>query len=325
MIIMSNNKWTDQEIADLTLQSKDTSLKQIAMSLGKSYSTVLNKAKSLGLQVNSFKRNDYTQEETQVIIKHFEWAPKQFIEDLLPNRQWSSIIRYGHRLGLRRLSQDKISLKYDFFSDWTEKSAYIFGFILADGYIHKGADQNVLQIEVASHDQDILYKIAQALDFKGKLYIRPKSIKFQTHNIKIIDDLHSKGIPLFDKSHTAKWPDNIPDDMVRHVIRGLVDGDGWSRIDSDGSYNFGICGTYELVSAVKDHLYYDCSNNKIRQQGPGCYRFNIKGEKGIKLAQWLYEDSTIYLDRKFNIYKEVSEREFPRRRSNPARTRSETQ
>lgn len=317
--------WTSQKVAFLQQHYNDMSLKAIAQQIDMSYNAVREKAKQLGLAVRSFQRNDYSLQELQVITEHFEWAPKQFIMERLPGREWNSIIRRGHREGLHRLSQDKISLNYRFFNEWNEQSAYIFGFILADGYIHIGDDQNVLQIEVAPHDRDVIDKIADALEFKGKIYERLTGVKFQTHNLMIINDLIQKGIPVYDKSHTAVWPDNIPEKFERHVIRGLIDGDGWSRIDLDGNYNLGMCGTYDLVSAVKEKLNYDCTDNKIRLQGPGCYRFNIKGYKAVKIAEWIYDNSTIYLQRKYDAYQQAKQKSFLRLRGDLKRTRSETQ
>lgn len=319
------SQWTLEKTNFLQQQCNNMSLKEIAHHIDISYNVVREKAKQLNLPVRTFKRNDYSAQELQIVKEHFEWAPKQFIMDLLPNRDWRSILSKGYHMNLHRMSQDKISLNYRFFNEWTEQSAYVFGFILADGYIHKGQDQNVLQIEVAPHDSDVIEKIATALEFKGKLYKRNAGVKFQTHNLMIINDLASKGIPLKDKSHTAIWPSGIPEKFERHVIRGLIDGDGWSRIDADGNYNLGMCGTYELVSAVKDKLNYDCSDNKVRLQGPGCYRFNIKGYKAIKIAEWVYGNCDLYLQRKYDVYQEASQKTFLRLRRDLKRTRGETQ
>lgn len=318
--------WTEDKLLVLRNKFKDVSLKQLSYELGISYNNVRNKAKQLDLDTGrTFKVVKWTKNEDNIIKKHFEFAPKDYLMDLLTGRTWQSILNRGYKnFGLSRLSQDKISLDYTFFDELNPNSTYMLGFVLADGYIHKGIDQNVLQIEVAPYDRDVLDKFSRAINFKGRLYERNSGVKFQTHNLRIIDKLAEHGIPLADKSHTAKYI-NVPNEVKRHFIRGLIDGDGWSRIDADGNYNLGLCGTYDLVSSVKDNLLYDCDDNKIRQQGPNCYRFNIKGQKAVLIAKWLYDDAKLFLDRKFEAYQEASRRPILRRRGNSARTRGETQ
>lgn len=318
--------WTEDKLTILKNKFKDVSLRQLSYELGISYNNVRNKAKQLGLDTGrTFKVVKWTEAEDNIVKKHFEFAPKDYLTNLLTGRTWQSILNRGYKnFGLSRLSQDKVSLDYMFFDSWNPNSAYMIGFILADGYVHKGNDQNVLQIEVAPYDRDILDKFSNVIDFKGKLYERSSGVKFQTHNLRIINKLIEYGIPSIDKSHAAKYL-NVPSDVERHFIRGLIDGDGWSRIDSDGNYNLGLCGTYDIVSSVKDNLLYNCDNNKVRQQGPNCYRFNIKGQKAVLIAEWLYDDADLFLDRKFEAYKEALRHLILRRRGNSARTRGETQ
>ena len=42
----------------------------------------------------------------------------------------------------------------------------------------------------------------------------------------------------------------IKNDLMSHLIRGIIDGDGW--ITKRGQ--IGLCGNYQLVSQVKDYL-----------------------------------------------------------------------
>lgn len=134
---------------------------------------------------------------------------------------------------------------------------------MADGHIHLGTN-SFLQIEVHCKDKDILYKIKNILSYKGNFIERESSnsIKLQIKNKKIIKDLAKKGIPLKDKSYTAKFP-KVPNNLVKHCIRGLIDGDGYiSQENKTKRISFGLCGTYDLCEAVKNHFPIDCSHIK---------------------------------------------------------------
>lgn len=50
-------------------------------------------------------------------------------------------------LGLNRVNQNRYSVDYDFFSEWTEESSYFFGFIMADGHVAHGKENNCIPME----------------------------------------------------------------------------------------------------------------------------------------------------------------------------------
>lgn len=214
-------------------------------------------------------------------------------------------------LKLRRKSQDKYYIKYNALSNWNELSSYLLGFTLADGYIKRSngsRNENSLQFELADYDKDILEKIKKHLCFEGPiLYSNRNTVKLCISNTKIIDDLICKGIPTNNKTETASFPKEIPNSVLNHFIRGLFDGDGSVFYDSN-YIAFQLLGTRSLLLGIKNKLsqffhtvnLYDRSKN-----GTNIFCLKLKGKNAEKLYRWLYDNSTIYLQRKYNKYRQI--------------------
>ena len=302
-----------------------TSAKDMSNIFHVSYEKMIDKIHKMKLNCNKSRGIFWNDLEDEILREHFNYAPKNYLMTLLPNRTWNSILQRGIKFHkLSRLTKDRIFVNYKFFDEWNNINSYVVGFILADGHLIDKKESHSLQIEVAIKDIDILQKIKSALQFQGDLYITGNSAKLQCNNVNIVKQLKNKGVPSVNKSYVAKFPDNLPSIFQKPFIRGLIDGDGWSRIEKyDNVYNVGLCGTYELVSEVKKLLPVNCENNQIRQQGKNCWRFNIKGKKALQIASWLYDDAEIYLERKRNAYFEFLN--FLRRNRNVARTQLENQ
>ena len=263
---------------------------------------IIDKIHKMGLNSKKSRKIFWTTEEDNLLKEIFEYAPKNYIIEKIPNRSWAAILQRGIKyLNLRRLSQDHISVDYNFFSEWNNINAYVYGFILADGHVHYG-NKNYLQFEVALKDIDVLEKIKSSMKYSGKI-IQKNTARLQINNKKIVKDLIEKGIPLNQKTYNSNFPSSLPKEFIKDFCRGVIDGDGWSYT-SDNIYNLGLCGNFDLINKIKQNFPEDCSNNKIRKDKDSyCWRFNIKGKKALAIAKWLYEDAEIYLDRKYNAYK----------------------
>lgn len=306
---MSRKYWSKEEILFIKNNINTMSISDFSNKFNISKNKIIDKIHKLGLNSKKSRGILWTQEEDALLRQHFEYAPKNFIQKLLPNRSWCSIVQRGHKaLLIDRKVKDVISVNYNFFSSqWNEEIAYIIGFILADGHIHLRTN-NFLQIEVNFRDKDILYKIKEILSYEGNLIERDSlnSIKLQIKNKKIIMDLSQKGIPLKNKSYVATFPKTIPNKFIKHCIRGLIDGDGYiSQEKKTKRVCFGLCGTYDLCETVKNYFPVDCSHIKIIKGTGKSFRFKISGEKALKILSWLYDDASIYLDRKYNKYKDI--------------------
>lgn len=160
-------------------------------------------------------------------------------------------------MNFKRKTQDKYSVNYHAFSKWNEFTAYVLGFTMADGYLKRNYGQrreNSWQFELAEYDRDILDKIVINLNYEGKVRISKRhTAKLAISNVKLIDDLIQKGIPVIDKTKNAFFSPNIPVEFINDFIRGLFDGDGFIYKDN-GILTFQLLGTKKLLSKIKDVL-----------------------------------------------------------------------
>ena len=115
----------------------------------------------------------------------------------------------------------------------TEEKAYWFGFIFADGSISVSCTkQHILQIKLKADESFFLEMFREFMETDrpikfGESENRFGKVKFCYISIsskKIVDDLIKNGLQ-FRKSNIAIFP-NIKEDLIRHFIRGYIDGDG---------------------------------------------------------------------------------------------------
>ena len=263
---------------------------------------IIDKIHKMGLNSRKALGIEWSSDEDNLLRQHFEYAPKDFIMKLFPNRSWDAIYQRGLKtLKLNRISQDRYSINYNFFENWNSNSAYVFGLLLTDGHIHRG-DKNYVQIELQKDDEEILQKIKEAMEYDGEIF-GTDTTRFQCANVKIIEDLISKGMPPIDKTFTTKWPESLPKEFYPDFMRGAIDGDGWITNTSDGRFHLGFCGNYELVKDMKEHLPIDCSDISIIHKSEHCWSFKVDGKRGLKIADWLYNNNPkLFLRRKYNAY-----------------------
>ena len=325
--------WSSSEEDQIVSMLKTMSVQKVADYFNVSYDKMEDKIHKMGYKAKDLRSESWTQEEDDILQEHFSYAPISYLKEKLPNRKWNSILQRGRKtFKMDRIAQDKTYLEYRVFDIWNEQTAYIFGFILADGYIKSkdyGSDSNILQISVHSRDVDIIYKIAAVLKYRGTIShivshgdgIKRKNdtpeSSISCSNRWLINQLATKGMTMLDKSNTAVFPASVPQQYIRHLIRGIIDGDGWTsakQIHDYDTFIVGVCGTYDVVSKIKENLPIDCSDIAIYQMTKTCFRWNIQGERAFKIAEWLYKDATIYLDRKYNEYCQAKQKYSPSQR-----------
>ena len=112
------------------------------------------------------------------------------------------------------------------------------------------------------------------------------------------------------KSLILTYPHWLREDLVRHFIRGLFDGDG-SISSNLGYINLGGC--IYLMNYIKKMLE-DKFGAHIRAYN---YEYSDKNfislfcskrEDMANILCWMYDDSRIYLERKYNMYMRFKEK-----------------
>lgn len=216
-----------------------------------------------------------------------------------------------------KVNSRKYNINHNYFNEIdTEEKAYWLGFIYADGYILINNGQKYFGISLSSKDVELLYKLNKCLEssYEIKTY---KSNGYGNGNEycrllitsnKIVDDLMKHGV-LENKTNILK-PPNIKYELIRHFIRGYIDGDGSIYKTSNG-FNITILGTERILNYIID---YFMENNLVKKRAKICERrkgqivkyFKYGGNQQVeKILNHIYNGSNIHLERKFNVYKEL--------------------
>ena len=215
----------------------------------------------------------------------------------------------------------KYELNQNFFKEInTEEKAYIFGFICADG--HVDLKNNRVQITLAEKDKDILEKICNCLESNTiiKEIIRENPyheterklltlLKIGLNSSILVKDLVNLGIkPNKTYSLDGNIVKYIPENLMRHFLRGYFDGDGnviyGVKYSSGTKHNVNICGNLDFL--LKTYQVYFPSNNKLyfEKKSRQTYIWKLSSKENVtKFLEFLYKDAKIYLNRKYEIYK----------------------
>jgi hypothetical protein len=244
----------------------------------------------------------------------------------------ASIKRYMTRYGLEFKPQVRHGCDHDFFSRENEETFYVAGFIAADGCVKDRKSKNgnrryELGIGLAKKDKEFLEQLRQIM--KAETPIRDFLVKNSKFNSKWNDTWKSEIIITSQKmcedlarfnivprkSLTYTFPEWMKTHPLKnHFIRGYNDGDGSFYVPklADGKITkqiyFSMRGTPAFLTDVRYILEQECDleerENPIRiSSGHGCLEY---GGNGIvsKVADYLYRDATIYLERKYKVVNE---------------------
>lgn len=189
--------------------------------------------------------------------------------------------------------------------------AYWLGFIAADGYISSDIKNPRLVLTLALKDISHLEKFKKELSFSGKIstinqfhkatnkYNQICSIEIR--RTKFYNDLINLGVTS-KKSLSLKLP-SLSDNLMKHFLRGFVDGDGCWTIDKQNRMSFGLVSPIEsFILELRNFIKSKCdlkSDVKITLHN-NAYHFIYTGNVQTKrIFDYLYEDGGPWLDRKY--------------------------
>lgn len=203
--------------------------------------------------------------------------------------------------------------KQTYFDDIdTEHKAYFLGLLIADGCVHipsEGNRQSSISITLQNKDDYVLHELKKEICTNTNV-IKDKrgcsNIAFRSNYMA--NSLYCYGI-VDNKTEKAYLPILENDDMMKHLLRGLIDGDGNLKSKMNKSnkhvHSIGICGTPMIVEGVKDYLMskFNLSNRKSYYYsdtfGQICWN---SIEDVYAIGEYIYSDANIYLKRKKEIF-----------------------
>lgn len=210
------------------------------------------------------------------------------------------------------------------FSSLNEESLYLAGFLGADGSIND--KKNRISITLSIKDKIHLLKIKNLLEATNPLKKEINKLSKRNSNWKdselvsllITSKQISNDLKKFNikprKTFTYRFPEFlICNSEVNHFMRGYFDGDGCVFIEKakpgrkTGQLGFSLRGTVDFLNSYNKIL---CANCDIKWR-PDKVKLNcnigLLKYTGNKIAtsiyDFLYKNSSIYMDRKYNIVK----------------------
>lgn len=201
----------------------------------------------------------------------------------------------------RRFENRNYTLNYDFFNTLTKDSAYMLGFISADGGVYNGR----LKIELKRSDGYLLEIFKDKLQYTGKVFnvkskIKDKEYETSRLSISSIDmcsTLLQYGITE-NKGLTLNIT-NIPEEFELDFVRGYFDGDGFTKT---GKYaRFGICsGSIDLINWIANILHKHGLKmaNVYKSKNKNLYNIEYAQSDSMKFYKLMYYEGCIHLIRK---------------------------
>lgn len=203
----------------------------------------------------------------------------------------------------------------------TEEKAYWLGFIFADGYISsdslKGKSRHLLEISLKASDKNHLDKFNKFMKHENvnKVTIEDakcgkaicKRCRWYVANKHLWKTLNSYGCTPR-KSLTLKFPDESifkSKDLIRHFIRGYFDGDGcFTRhiYHTIVSPAISFLGTKDFLDKILEYSKIEANYRHDKCYTEFTWTLEYHKEPGIELINYLYNNCTIYLDRKYKLY-----------------------
>lgn len=199
----------------------------------------------------------------------------------------------------------------------SEEKAYFLGLIIADGNIydptessHKGSKW--VSITLDDDDKYMLERFKSAVQCSSKVASDGRGSSYVAIRSNIMaNDLKKYGV-VPRKSFITRFPFEVDPIFYRHIMRGIIDGDGsvqayshYTEKDNRNRFRHKIacCGTHklmeEMIEVINKNItlnhelsVYDYKNRVLSE-----FKVSEIGDM-LHLGKWLYDDATVFLDRK---------------------------
>jgi len=326
-------KWTSNEISFIIENYNLNGTEYCVTQLNRSKSSIFGMATKLGLKAK--KPNAYSKHEIQFLIDNYcskgiEYCQKHLF------RTKQGICAKAHELNLHikrdvKLKNISEKRKYNNFEKYdvnnivyikNKYSAYILGFLWADGHIRNNKSK-LVSINLVKDDANFLYKILSSISTGWKIGNEIKKFwKDSNNNIRQAQNqrtIRSYSQELYEFLEKNDYKNKsfvgfnkiwnlLSEDNKKYFMLGLFDGDGHfnyqKRLNKYHSGEFVITSSYKYDWTVLEDYFM---KNKIEYS---IYRLNFKiGQVSkivvrkkkslIKLYKLLYSDKFVGLERKY--------------------------
>lgn len=195
------------------------------------------------------------------------------------------------------------------FNYLTAESCYWGGFIGADGCITGDFLKIMLNYDDTSHLEKFkaFIQSTHAISSNTDKYYRSE-IGFK--NGVILNGLKTHFNITPNKSGTYRMP-TIPKDLFRHYLRGYFDGDGCicesfsNKNSTTATIYTTICGSNYFIPELENSLFtiLNIRGTVAQKSRHQVLKYCTNASK--TLLDFMYKDSNIYLERKYQLYKRI--------------------
>lgn len=225
-----------------------------------------------------------------------------------------------------RKSKSKAKTKYNFdesiFDNIDEEwKAYFLGWIITDGNLYKKAKKNTISLCITESDKYILdyfnckiFNCKKPLNYrkarlkKGTTYLCKPLWRFQIDSKESIEKFEKLGI-VENKSLIVEFPSYLNDELLRHFIRGVFEGDGYigiNRIEQSKCIKF-FSASILFINKLQEILNKKLKiNSKIKENKTETNSLYVlsfyKKEDILKFKEYIYKDCEMFLKRKYEKF-----------------------
>lgn len=212
----------------------------------------------------------------------------------------------------------------------SEEKAYWLGFIWSDGYVYKHETKNIYKTKLDLSEQDVghLEKLKKSLesshtlklyDYQGNPFTNSRMVRFDTANNYFSEKLRTEYDLVPFRTSAEKIFNKTPENYKRHLIRGILDADGSVIVykNNRGStcYRVSFCTLEDVINRIQDYfLAQNLIKSEVKKfkrhegRDGNVFQIGFTGNKQvISILQYLYKDSLVYLDRKYEKYIKIIE------------------
>jgi hypothetical protein len=283
---MSQNRWTEQEIADLIRMYPDKSitLLELVQHFGRRKGTIKQQARRQGLRRPNREWSEqdvvdiarmYTDEDVsrEQMIAHFGCT-------------WRVICHQASALKLRRPHPNTRQVQRDYFNTIdTDEKAYWLGFIAADGTVVSNSRQYSIVLDLQPRDMHWLERFRDTIAPGAKITSHgSRSSSVSIGSQEMVRDVMALGIGPR-KSNTLEWP-SIPEALVIPFLLGYFDGDGsFTPRSGRSGYQWILLGTFDFLwvarECIQQHVGVALKEpvRAHKQTSPHLYRISANGPR----------------------------------------------
>lgn len=292
--------------------------KMSSASIGKIYGVsqgpILRILREHGVVMKSNNKKTFTEEQTQYIIKRYiedEESSVVIGVEMSCDASVISRILKENNIKLENKAQFKQTVLRNsdiFESIDTEYKAYFLGMMASDGYV---IEDHTFGLTLKKDDVETIECFRLFLETDCPIRVINNSgsgaNEIRIRDKKIAKDLTDKGVgPNKSKILDCNIiSEHIPEELIRHFIRGYFDGDG--SISYCKTNNVPIMNiTATLESCLFFEKFLNIGNKIIKDKRHETV-YTIKSAKREKLkeiAKYMYSDATIFMKRKYSRFSE---------------------